>query len=214
VYNKELVYQQREFAVLLNFCEMYSGRFAYDMPKPGDDSTGRVDEVDDLDGRRRSSRKRRRRQCQSADAAGRNEGVHADSTAADATGYVVSQLVDVRENNQGVKQVLVAWDGYRRRTWEPYESIKQQLPEMIEKLEQQLSTARAASSSDGDAESVTDGCRAFLQAYIHEHGIGASYRWVPDRVAALELAASLQNPPVKMMVAQLVQSAMALMRTV
>ncbi len=30
VYNKQLVYQQREFAVLLKFCEAYSGRFAYD----------------------------------------------------------------------------------------------------------------------------------------------------------------------------------------
>ena len=30
VYNKELVYQQREFAVLLQFCEAYSSRDAYD----------------------------------------------------------------------------------------------------------------------------------------------------------------------------------------
>ncbi len=126
---------------------------------------------------------------------------------------MVSRLIDIRNNDQGVKQVQVAWQGYRRHTWEPYDSIKEQLPELVDELEQQLSDARDV-RSDASNDDAMDGCRAFLQGYIDEHGIGASHRWNPDRVAALELAASLHHPPIRTTVADLVKSAMALARSV
>ena len=94
VYNKQLVYQQREFAALLRFCETYSSRFAYDA-RPGEEVPHQ---------RQKSTRAGtrpvagKRRQRPEADA----------SASADQTtdAYVVEQLVDIREDGEGVKQVL------------------------------------------------------------------------------------------------------------
>ena len=125
--------------------------------------------------------------------------------------YVVEQLVDIREDGEGVKQVLVAWEGYRRRTWESYDSMKEQLPKLVEQLEQQLRCANDGDDDLEDDDDVDDG-RSFLQAFIAQHGISTTYRWTPDRIAALELAASLRSPPVKITVVELVKTAIALVR--
>ena len=214
VYNKQLVYQQREFAFLLQFCEAYSARFAYD----GADGDGAV--IDDGAGkprrRRNSARKRPRREDDAENVQGRDG---ADSADADAIVYVVEELVDVRVDGQGVKQVLVKWEGYRRRTWEPYASIRKQLSAMVGELEQQLSTTVRTDSTAQDASSTgrgedgTDHRRTFLEAYIDQHHIDASYRWGPDQVIASELAASLYRPPIRDTVGQLVKSAMALVHS-
>ena len=185
-------------------------------------------EADKPGGKRTSSRlraglpagagKRRREQGRIADGDPSHEGDDTVSSAAgpdkaDTVEYVVSRLIDIRKNDHGVKQVLVAWQGYRRHTWEPYESIQEQLPELVDALEQQLSDIGDV-RSDSSSDDAMDGCRAFLQGFIDEHGIGAAHRWNPDRVAALELAASLHCPPIRTTVADLVKSAMALARSV
>ena len=214
VYNKQLVYQQREFAALLRFCEAYSSRFAYDA---ADGAAGDKDQADKH--RKRQTKPTHRlgtRPLADADTSARKRRRQSNSdaapdTSADAVGYVVDQLVDIREDGEGTKQVLVAWEGYRRRTWEPYDSIKEQLPQMVDELEQQRRSA-ADDDDDGGEDGEEDSGRAFLQAFIDEHGVGASYRWNPDRVAALELAASLHVPPIRVTVAELVKRAVALAR--
>jgi hypothetical protein len=214
VYNKQLVYQQREFAFLLQFCEAYSARFAYDAAD-GDDGAGDDGVIDDGAGKPRGRRSSARKRRHAEDDTGRQQ----DGDGGHSMEYVVERLVDVRVDGQGVKQVLVKWEGYRRRTWEPYASIQHQLPEMVEELEQQLSSNMRTDSTAQDAfstvpgEDGTDLRRAFLQGYIDEHHIGAAYRWGPDQVIALELAASLHRPPIKDTVDQLVKSAMALVHS-
>ena len=205
VYNKQLVYQQQEFAALLQFCEAYSSRFAYDARE--------ADEADKSP--QPQSRHRRRPRAgllpvpRTLASKRRRQPDATSDTPADAVGYVVDQLVDIREDGEGTRQVLVAWEGYRRRTWEPYDSIRDQLPQMVEELEQQLGSAAHDKEDEGSDE---DHARAFLQAYLDEHGVRASHRWNPDRVAALELAASLHVPPIKATVAELVKRAVALAR--
>jgi Chromo (CHRromatin Organisation MOdifier) domain len=106
--------------------------------------------------------------------------IGAHSAATDTVEYAVEKLIDVRMDDQAMKQVLVKWEGYRRRTWEPYESIQKQLYEMVEELEQQLSSAICVDGMDdpstGSGDNGTDSRRAFLQDYIDKHNIGASYR--------------------------------------
>ena len=205
VYNKQLVYQQREFAVMLQFCEAYSARFAYDAVA-GDDAGA------DKPRRKRSSA--RKRQHAEDDTERLQDGDGGRSTE-----YVVERLVDIREDAHGLKQVLVKWENYRRRTWEPYESIRKQLPEMVEELEQQLQstmrtegTAQGASSAGGGDDGI-DHRLTFLQAYIAKHHIGVSYRWGADQVIALELAASLHQPPIKDTVDKLVRGALAVVHS-
>ena len=221
VYNKQLVYQQREFAVLLKFCEVYSSRFAYDDKTQDADAEGASDDSkDDVSGgtrRRRLSRpvsnslasagKRRRVLSRKVVPADRDRMAVADDTE-----YEVEQLLDIRENSQGVKQVQVAWRGYRRRTWEPYESMQQQVPEMVAELTRPVSSSSHDAPSASRVDDDADHCRRFLQAYIDERGIDASYRWTPDRVMELELAAGLYEPCIKTTIAQLVKSAMAMVR--
>ena len=60
---------------------------------------------------------------------------------------MVEALLRIRDNGQGEKQVRVRWEGYRRETWEPYESIKQQLPEMMAELEHELVAAEVEEES-------------------------------------------------------------------
>ena len=217
VYNKQLVYQHREFAALLRFCEAYSGRFAYDAASDADGNA--ADEADEVDQHRQQQRRSTRRLSTRPGAGAgatkrRRRSDDALNAPTDAMEYVVEQLVDLREDGDGTKQVLVAWEGYRRRTWEPYDSMRQQLPELVDVLEQQLRSTGpdAAADHNNEDDGATDGCRAFLQGYIDEHGIPATYRWNTDRVAALELAASLRVPPIKVTVAQLVKRAVALAR--
>ena len=192
VYNRELIYQHRKFAVLLRFCEQYSSRFSYDGGAAGtgdgndDSADGAIAPI--TSERRVSNRKRRS-----------NTSVHstqAKRVLADL-GYVVDELMDVRENKQGVKQVQVRWEGYARCTWEPYDSIQQQLPGMLTALEQSLEQEQ-----EQEPESE-DEVRGFVEAYIASHRINASYRWVPDRVVALEQAAITHTPPIKLTVDRL-----------
>ena len=213
VYNKELVYQQREFAVLLQFCEAYSSRYAYDASTLPDANAGepssQADNGIDSNDAEQPRRKRRLVRKQADDKKDEQGGVEADR-------YVVEEMVDVRVNKQGEKQVLVKWEGYRRRTWESYSSMKEQLPVMVAELERQLAKTghtEINGDSDNNSNSSTDVRSTFLHAYISEHHIDARFRWVPDRVIALEVAASLQEPPIKDPVHELIKAVMSLVQS-
>jgi hypothetical protein len=108
--------------------------------------------------------------------------------ATDDEEYVVEELIKMRINSNGNKQVLVRWEGYRKCTWEPYESMHLQLPEMLLLLE--TSSPRAAVGNDEQVD-------AFLASYVASSNINASYRWTPERLAAFEHTVSLQNPPLR-----------------
>ena len=173
VYNKELIYQQQQFNQLLVFCESYSDRFAYDRdvdvaPQPKATVEEKVSD------RRRSSRKRNRALLQTNQSSETNE-VEAEKE------YVVEALLRTRDNGQGRKEVRVRWEGYMRETWEPYDFMKQQLPEMMAELEiTELGTSKDEKSSM---------LSAFLKDYITEYGVDSAYRWQPDRLNTLELTA-------------------------
>ena len=79
----------------------------------------------------------------------------------DAAQYVVEELVDVRVNKEGEKQVLVKWEGYRRRTWEPYSSMKEQLPVVVAELERRLATADHMRTESDHSSSSNDSRRLF-----------------------------------------------------
>ena len=181
VYNKELIYQHKAFAQLLVFCETYAARFAYDESaavsadvQSEDPAAAAVDRGQmRLDSSRRLPLRKRR------------------MSGADEE-YVVEELVKVRVDSNGNRQVFVRWEGYRKCTWEPYESIRQQLPEMLRLLETSPSFERPI-ARDGSDERVD----AFLASYAASSGINASYRWTPERLAAFEYTVSLQSPPLK-----------------
>jgi integrase len=173
VYNKELVYQHKAFAQLLLFCEAYSVRFAYDGVISEQDAHEGSPALEPAIDERRSPRRKRK---------------------PDTDEYVVEQLVSVRVNKRGNKQVSVKWDGYSKCTWEPYESILEQLPEMLRALEASLiSDDPNAEEEDQDSERV----QRFLVNYVATHRIRSGYRWTPDRWAAFEHTVTLQNPPLK-----------------
>ena len=186
VYNKELVYQAKQFAQLLMFCERYSERFAYDRRALGEGLSNNVVEVDTL-ARRRSRRKRSRepehvKNDNSRDQREENEEEEEEEE------YVVEALTRIRINDQGEKQVRVRWEGYRRETWEAYASIKLQLPEMVEELEAE----HINEEQDEDSTLST-----FVREYIERHKVDRSYRWRSDRLNVLELEAGDHRPPIK-----------------
>ena len=109
--------------------------------------------------------------------------------------------MDVRVTKQGLKQVHVRWEGYLRCTWEPYESIREQLPDMLAALEESLVP---------EVETEADEVQAFVTDYIAARHIDSTYRWVPDRLVALENAASTHDPPVKVTVDRLQKCIMQL----
>ena len=200
VYNRELIYQHKEFAVLLRFCELYSSRFSYDGDAkaiPGNENGPAEAEADEAPKPTRSGRKRR----STASVRTTEQAAREPKRGTAAAVYVVEELVDVRVTKQGVKQVQVRWEGYARCTWEPYESIREQLPDTMAKLEASL-------ASQGDAEA--DEVQSFLDGYVAAHHIDATYRWVPDRVVALEHAAITHEPPIKLTVDRLQRKIMEL----
>ena len=190
VYNKRLIYQHKAFAQLLVFCETYSARFAYDGLSPVERDEGDpASEVRAVEGRRSSPRKRRK------------------SASEDHDEYVVEELVRVRVDSGGNKQVSVRWEGYRKCTWEPYEWIRRQLPEMLRLLEAPVLADRSAVGREHDEARV----HAFLTSYVTAYGITALYRWTTDRLAVFEHAVSLQSPPLRVTTQRLRQMLMALL---
>ena len=188
VYDKDIVYQQKVFAQLLLFCETYSERFAYDRvqvePRMEEPHEGAAE----VSTRRMSSRKRSRGKVSGSSVSGEDE--------AEGEEYVVEALLDIRVNVGGEKQVQVKWAGYLRATWEPYQSMTQQLPEMLVKLEQDLAEADGVTdeNDEDDEESMV---RAFLVNYIATHNVGRGYRWSPDRLNDLELAVQGHSTRIK-----------------
>ena len=203
VYNKDVIYQHKAFAQLLLFCETYSERFAYDRqverPMQATDSHLRgepraraVSPADEgkaeLSGHRRSSRKR-----------SRVVAAHSTDDGHDTEGdeYVVEAMLNIRVNKHGEKQVQVKWEGYNRPTWEPYQSMKQQLPDLLAKLESDLAEAddvEEAQEARDDEESMV---HAFLIGYVATHKVDRGYRWWPDRLNTLEMAAEAHNPRIR-----------------
>ena len=202
VYNKDLIYQHKAFAQLLLFCETYSERYAYDRRSTADQARAQAAERPiataespanerkaELSGRRRSSRKRGREMASHGAVARQDDG---------GDEHVVEALLNVRVNKHGEKQVQVKLEGYQRATWEPYQSMKQQLPEMLTALESDLAraddTEEAQGQSEDDEQSTV---HAFLVEYIAKHKVDRGYRWRPDRLNTLELAAEGNCPRIK-----------------
>jgi hypothetical protein len=198
VYNKELVYQHQAFTQLLLFCEAYSARFAYDgitiEQDPGSSATELTEpEAQHRGDERRSPRRKRK------------------TPPPDTDKYVVEELVDVRIHRSGNKQVSVKWDGYLKCTWEPYESIQQQLPQMLRALEASLmDDLQNAEEQEHDNE--RERVQRFLTKYVTTHGISSNDRWTPDRWAAFEHAVALQVPPLKVTNHRLQKNLMGLLR--
>ena len=197
VYNKELVYQKKEFALLLQFCEKYAERFAHDR---GDGEGSMMDEEKAEPVFRPVERRGRSRST--ADLAGLTvpgtSSRRKRSKRDEGQSFVVEALVDIRtEGKTGERQVLVKWEGYYRRTWEPYGSIQQQLPGMVESLERELRGGHRGAGDDRHNDDEAQALETFVASYIRDQGIDASYRWLPDGLNALEHAATNHAPPVK-----------------
>ena len=153
-----------------------------------------------MSARTRSSRKRRSSEVE----VDGEQTASTDEVEMDMKEYVVEALVRVRVSDDGEKQVLVKWEGYRRHTWEPYDSMREQLPEMMDELERQWDVG----SPDDEQEEAS--LKTFLLAYIAEHSIDPSYRWRPDQVNALDHAAWSHQPRIKETTGQLRRDIMAL----
>ena len=156
VYNKELVYQKKEFTQLLSFCELYAEQFS-----------SQSENVE------YSPSKKKRRKASSTN---NNKTYETDQE------YVVEDLLDIRVNNKGEKQVMVRWEGYLRPTWEPYESIKEQLPDMIVELEEKLSNPHNNTGGNEHNEII----HTFLLDYITKNNVSVKYRWSAEALNALE----------------------------
>jgi hypothetical protein len=135
VYNKEAVYQKKEFALLLHFCEMYAQRYAYDRQgeEDGQAESGE-DEGDAVDNQFELSAASSPTRARAAARTSHNKKKHPVESTEQAREFVVDKLTDIRVDNQGEKQVQVQWEGYKRRTWKPFHSIRLQLPDMLAEL--------------------------------------------------------------------------------
>ena len=202
VYNKEQVYQKREFALLLSFCEEYATRHAYDRQSK-DNENGEDEEADttepDPTRQQRQTRKRSRPQSEVNNST--------DSEAA----FTVEKLIRVRVSERDGKQVSVQWEGYRRPTWEPYESIQQQLPKLIAELEARHTHHLRQGREDEEDED--DRLHSFVKHFIAEHHIDPAFRWRPDRLNELEQAAACWVPPIHETADQLRRAIMSLVRS-
>ena len=189
VYNKEQVYQKREFALLLSFCEEYARRHAYDRQSgDAENEDKQADTVEPLEKRR--TRKRSRIQSET------NESTEA---------FTVDKLLRVRVTERDGKQVLVQWEGYRRPTWEPYDSIQQQLPELVAEL--------PTDDDMGEGREDEDTVHGFVKQFITQHRIDPAFRWRPDRLNELEHAAACWLPPIHETADQLRRAIMSLVRS-
>ena len=193
VYNKDVIYQHKVFAQLLLFCETYSERYAYNPQAQAERSMQASESPPDqgqaeLPMRRQSLRKRSREMALHDTATGRD---------GEANEYVVEELLAVRVNRHGEKQVQVKWEGYHRATWEPYQAMKQQLPDMLNKLENELTEADDKEEEQLVKDDEESSVQAFLVEYIATHKVDRGYRWWPDRLNTLELAAEGHSPRIK-----------------
>ena len=190
-YNKEQVYQKREFALLLSFCEEYAARHA----RGGQSQeVGNNEEQDATDSDRvRQTRQRRKRSREP------------NNSTDDAEEFVVEKLVRVRVNKRHGKQVLVLWEGYRRPTWEPYDSIYAQLPELVDEL--------ATCDDNGTREDGEEVLHSFVEHFANKHRIDSAFRWRPDRLNELEHAAACWVPPIHETAEQLRRAVMSLVRS-
>jgi len=207
VYNRELVYQQKEFALLLRFCEEYAKRYAYDR---SDDEVERSTVAPSLP-RKRSKRSRAAPDPGDEDREEEEEPV-----------FTVDGLIRTRVTVRGEKQVLVRWEGYRRPTWEPFASIQEQLPEMVAELESSqngndddddAASSTSSDSKEGEDPVDDDHYHAFLSEFIAQHHIDRHYRWSPDRLNTLEHAALSAAPAIRETADQLRQGIMSMVRS-
>jgi hypothetical protein len=207
VYNKEMMYQKKEFALLLRFSEEYAERYSYDRQGERNEESeegkeGVGPEPDTV------TRVRRRSRASGGASPKRARLNQAPAHAADEDVFTVDELIRIRVTGRGEKQVLVQWEGYRRPTWEPFDSMQQQLPEMVATLESRQRDDEGNSeveSSDDETERPM-----FLEAFIIEHRISKGYRWTPDRLNTLEHAAASCVPPVRETADQLRQTIMTI----
>lgn len=204
VYNRELVYQRKEFALLLRFCEEYAKRYAYD----------RADEEAERGAVVHSPRRRGKRSRAATDP-GDEDGEEKEERV-----FTVDGLIRIRVTDRGEKQVLVRWEGYRRPTWEPFASMQEQLPEMVAELESKqdnddddVASSASSDSKEGEVDVDDDHYHTFLSEFIAEHDIDRHYRWSPDRLNTLEHAALSAAPSIKETADQLRQSIMSMVRS-
>ena len=128
VYNKELVYQKKEFSQLLQFCELYAEQFAPSLRTAPTFASNRRSHSK-IEKKINLNRQKRRKTDHSSSASSGKSRREAQSQSVSQTEmtqeeYTVEELVNIRINDQGVKQILIKWEGYRRRTWEPYSEIE------------------------------------------------------------------------------------------
>ena len=71
-----------------------------------------------------------------------------------------------------------------------------------------LATLEASLAPQGDE------VRRFVEGYIAAHHIDTTYRWMPDRLVALEHAAIAHTPPIKLTVDRLQKTIMQLVSAV
>ena len=71
--------------------------------------------------------------------------------------------------------------------------MKQQLPDMLAKLEHDFAEADDKKGVD-DEESMV---HAFLIGYVATHKVDRGYRWWPDRLNTLEMAAEAHSPRIR-----------------
>jgi Chromo (CHRromatin Organisation MOdifier) domain len=218
VYNKELVYQKKEFSQLLHFCEVYAEQFS---PQRNTSSQQAPQKEESDDSQRKSRKKRKQPQSLSTKSRSKQQQQPLSVSTIEMTDkeYIVEKLVNIRVNNEGEKQVSVKWQGYRHPTWEPYSAIQNQLPELMAKLEQELldleeeQNQRQKSESntvpDNDHDQIVT---TFLTAYITEHHITAKYRWSPNQLNALEYASINYHLPINETTDKLKKKIMHLVR--
>ena len=72
----------------------------------------------------------------------------------------------------------------------------------------ELEKAELETADDEESSTLS----TFLKGYITEHGVDQAYRWRPDRLNTLELAAESHCPPVKMTAQELRKRIMNLVR--
>lgn len=75
--------------------------------------------------------------------------------------------------------------------------MKQQLPDVLAKLEHELDEA----DDKGEAQEVRDDeenmVHAFLTEYVATYKVDHGHRWWPDRLNTLEMAAEAHNPRIR-----------------
>ena len=136
---------------MLQLCELYAEQFASSQSTSSIDAQKSQKEKQQQDSQQHKRRKLHHSPSAKCKTQKQSQTVSQREMTQEA--FAVEEFVSIRINNQGLKQVLIKWQGYRRRTWEPYAEMQTQLPEMIAALEKKIpQQAKEPQSSRKHAE--------------------------------------------------------------